>query len=819
MKYAEIFRKATRGEFAAYPYQEAFAEGAALPSLLRVPTGAGKTEAAALGWLYRRFEHPDQSVRDSTPRRLVYCLPMRTLVEQTVERIKGWIDNLGMDDEVCAVTLMGGEPPTKWYLYPEKTFIIVGTQDMLLSRALNRGYGSSPFMWPVEYALLNNDCLWVMDEVQLMANGLPTSTQLAGLRNKLETYGPAHSLWMSATIHPQWLATVDHPQPSAPQVMELGQVDKVDPSLRKRHNARKMVSEVSIANNNQYPRKIAELIQGRHKPGTLTLTIFNTVERAQEVYRELNNTRRISLDAEKVLVHSRFRALDRDLKQGAITSDVDTSGPGIIVVATQAVEAGVDISSRTLITELAPWSSLVQRFGCCNRKGDDEQGDIYWVDMGERNQDAAPYSPGEVAPARQLMRALEGKSAGPADLEELGDSLEDVEYLAVIRRRDVVGLLDTTPDLSGSYLDVSQYVRGTDERSVLVYWRDVAAESPNEDERRPQHNETVSVPIGGGRETPKGIKDYLDGGGKAWRWDFLDSQWQEICSGDIHPGMTLLLAADRGGYSRDVGWDVSSKERVELVLPVPDTEQPLEDGLGSELTNTGRNWVLLCDHSRHVETEANVILNELASLIVGPDVREAVLTAALHHDAGKAHCAFQNLLRQRLPEGIDPPSENFVMAKSPGRNGRYGKDRRHFRHELGSALAILKHRSDLDDRTRDLAAYLAAAHHGRVRLGIRSLPGRGGRNPEPDRLLGYPVLEAESETLPAVDLGKGLLIDETKLDLSIARIGLDNHGRRSWLDRTTALLDLLGPFRLAFLEAIVRAADMRASRDEQEDGK
>ena len=36
---------------------------------------------------------------------------------------------------------------------------------------------------------------------------------------------------------------------------------------------------------------------------------------------------------------------------------------GRIVVATQVVEAGVDISARTLVTELAPWSSLVQRFG------------------------------------------------------------------------------------------------------------------------------------------------------------------------------------------------------------------------------------------------------------------------------------------------------------------------------------------------------------------------------------------------------------------------------------------------------------------------
>ena len=208
MDYAAFFRSATGHE--PYPYQARVAERNELPALLKIPTGAGKTETAILGWLYRYFHHPEAAVRSATPRRLVYCLPMRTLVEQTAGRVGGWLRKLGRTDEVDVVVLMGGEPRVQWYLHPEKACIIIGTQDMLLSRALNRGYGSTPFMWPVEYGLLNNDCLWVMDEVQLMANGLPTSTQLAGLRRKLGSFGPAHSMWMSATVKPGWLDTVDH---------------------------------------------------------------------------------------------------------------------------------------------------------------------------------------------------------------------------------------------------------------------------------------------------------------------------------------------------------------------------------------------------------------------------------------------------------------------------------------------------------------------------------------------------------------------------------------------------------------------------------
>lgn len=53
---------------------------------------------------------------------------------------------------------------------------------MLLSRALNRGYAMSRYRWPMHFGLLNNDCLWVMDEIQLMGPGVPTACQLEAFR-------------------------------------------------------------------------------------------------------------------------------------------------------------------------------------------------------------------------------------------------------------------------------------------------------------------------------------------------------------------------------------------------------------------------------------------------------------------------------------------------------------------------------------------------------------------------------------------------------------------------------------------------------------
>ena len=807
MNFRDLFVRATGNQ--PYSYQSWLAEGELMPKLVRVPTGAGKTEAAILGWMYRKFYHIDAGVRRGAPRRLVYCLPMRALVEQTAGRVNDWLTRLDKRDEIAVVTLMGGEPRTQWYLEPEKPAVVVGTQDMLLSRALNRGYGSSPFMWPVEYGLLNNDCLWVMDEVQLMANGLATSLQMAGLRTKSGTFGPNQSAWMSATAKSQWLETIDHDAPGDNEIISLGPEDMANPNLAMRHNAKKAVVEVSIEGSAaQYPRRLASFVADRHERGTLTLVIVNTVERAQDVYKALNNPRQVSLEAETALIHSRFREGDRREKAELLKAGVDCDGAGLVMVATQAVEAGVDISARTLITELAPWPSMVQRFGRCNRAGEFDSGSVFWIDRGERSQDTAPYRPEEVESARVYMKSLEGESAGPSDIERLGDVIGDADHLTVIRRRDIEGLFDTTPDLSGGYLDVSQYVRGGEERNVSVFWRDMPNGEPDDSYPKPRHSEIVNVPLGG--TGPKGIRDYLKGNERrAWRWDFLDDRWAEVRAGGVHPGMTLMLDAKRGGYSSVFGWDVSVGDVVEVV---EDVDSEREDGHGLEPNSMGKRWVTLSYHSRHVEGEAEKILDSSSDWLDDAGIREAVRVAALHHDVGKAHSVFQEALRK---EGEDPPEEGVLLAKSKG-DGRL--TRPHFRHELGSALAVLEHAEGLEGRYRDLAAYLAASHHGKIRLGIRSLPGRrrGNRdsNPDSDYLLGYKI--AESETLPSVDLGEGVSIGETELDMSIAQMGLDGIGRRSWLERSLGLLEWLGPFRLAYLEAIVRAADMRASKKENE---
>lgn len=59
-----------------------------LPEILSVPTGLGKTEAA-LAWAWRLLVD-----KQPEPRHLVVCLPMRSLVTQTVQRLESYFVDL-----------------------------------------------------------------------------------------------------------------------------------------------------------------------------------------------------------------------------------------------------------------------------------------------------------------------------------------------------------------------------------------------------------------------------------------------------------------------------------------------------------------------------------------------------------------------------------------------------------------------------------------------------------------------------------------------------------------------------------------------------
>ena len=155
--------------------------------------------------------------------------------------------------------------------------------------------------------------------------------------------------------------------------------------------------------------------------------------------------------------------------------------------------------------------------------------------------------------------------------------------------------------------------------------------------------------------------------------------------------------------------------------------------------------------------------------------------------------------------GNDAAAPPGILAKTALRHVRH--ERRVFRHELASGLLAMMHGQE------DLVAYLAASHHGKVRLSIRSLPTET-KPSEPGRRFARGIWDGEliPDAIADVDLGGGVNMSATAIDLSFMELG-DGPRGPSWLARTLALRDRpdLGPLRLTLLEALLKAADERAS--------
>ncbi|MFN2496283.1 MAG: CRISPR-associated helicase Cas3', partial [Pseudonocardiaceae bacterium] len=754
-----------------------------LPDVLRVPTGTGKTLAATLPWLYRRVAHTDADIRNTTPRWLVIVLPQRALVEQTVTVIEGWLRNLGLGLPVHV--LMGGEDPgdAEWKSQPERERIFVGTLDMVLSRLLMRGFAEFRGAWPMSFGLLHAGVQFVFDEVQLMGPGLPTSLQLQGLREAMGTALPCRSMWMSATLNPAELHTVDFRRRQL-SVVELDGPDRAGP-LALRLNATRTIRRLDLGDVDarRYPRALAECIVANHRPGTRTLVVLNTVQRATAVFDEVAT---LAPHADPVLLHSRFRPGDR--RNQTRRAEVAPGDAGSIVVATQVLEAGIDLTSETLITEVAPWSSIVQRAGRCNRDGRASDARLLW----SVPPAALPYEAAELEHTATVLAGLDCHAVTSEELAAAASELTRPVY-PVIRRRDLLDLFDTAPDLSGNDIDVSPFIREAADRTVAVAWREFPDPADQTEGGAPGRAELCPAPIG------DVIAMIKDGRTRARVFDQRSGRWEPARPDDVRPTAVIVLDAARGGYLPDRGFTPSSPTPVEPVAPPEQVPDAVDTDPHSVLPH-GR-WVSLAEHLADVERECRTLLDALGPQL-SPAQREAVALAGRYHDLGKAHPTFMESLGRA--DGSAPLSGG-PWAKSPGRPPlRHNPP--HFRHELVSALLLLDDTTGLlDDVSEpDLVTYLVLAHHGKVRLTVRARP-----DEPPGTVLG--VVDTSS-TVDTMLPGVGLLAARPVL------LRATRFGEGSLTSRALRLRDRgdLGPFRLAFCEAVVRSADWRASASYQE---
>jgi CRISPR-associated endonuclease/helicase Cas3 len=820
---------------------------------------------------------------------------MRTLVRQTVEKLRACFQALRVkrNIDVAVYQLMGGAIDEEWARWPDRSWVLVGTQDQLLSRALNRGYAMSRFEWPVHFGLLNNDCRWIIDEVQLMGPGLWTTAQLDWMRqSRFPSLKPCRTTWMSATVGSAFLATVDRKREGL-DIVPTFEPRLGDTKLQWWRDAKRAVEWLS----DPTPEVIAHDVELQHRPGTLSLVICNTVEMARSVFRAMGDAK------PKILLTSRFRRKDRAQHEERLLSfearrrehsdAAIPDDPGLVCVCTQVVEAGVDISAHQLWSELAPWTSILQRLGRLNRDGRDQTAHAwFWETPREghgKHERIGPYDADDIALAKELLKAfvpLSGSAPFAKAVKQLAKK-HSANLAKVLQPRptpmpralDVHGLFSTERDVHGGFTDVSTFVRGTDhDADLTVFWRDWSGKGP------PRGDDLDGPDLDLGDEgCPIAVfrlRDMLKARRSAgWIWNDEAESWERIAPDELRPGMVVMLRRDFGGYDDKEGW---TGERKSSLANVPRASRG--HAIGSDPRTEAGHWSRIDVHLKDARREAQQLCDRLG-LSDGDErlraYRAAVVEAAGLHDIGKAHPQWQRALPALIAlEGDGPwakcPRVLAVDAKSsdegirqqvvslrsdavslPEEWRRRGREelvrlrwavgqalrrdeldslsgmngvrwaghvpfRPGMRHEAASALAMWRSYRDGGAPYPALAVYLVAAHHGKVRTVLRATTAKA------DDVFG---VGRESDPL-------NLLSKQWPLDFSVAKDGAEglwegdgflvtSHG---WTGLVADLLgpwrpdDLtevgvlspnepqrLGPFALAYLEALVRVTDWRAS--------
>lgn len=329
--------------------------------LLRAPTGSGKTETAIAPFLFAK--HEQINIKDF-PNKLIYIVPLRTLAtslrDRAVTLVKTWEEAYRKEGERrLVVTLQTGENPEDPRFEGD---IVFCTIDQLLSSFLNIPYsvgrGSANVNAGVVFAsYLVFDELYLLDPDRSFATTLKLLEQVQGI---------SPYLLMTATL------THELAQQIQQEVMPRnGQLDDVLSLVnvkgedlaniegsRKRlfsPSSKPLSAEVILKDIQEHDRK-------------RVIVICNTVAKSQSLFQDLQEIAPIN-----TLLHSRFLPEDRKEKEARLQKIFEedwkkqNDGNCRVLISTQVVEAGINITSEVMHTQLCPMNALLQRAGRCAR--------------------------------------------------------------------------------------------------------------------------------------------------------------------------------------------------------------------------------------------------------------------------------------------------------------------------------------------------------------------------------------------------------------------------------------------------------------------
>ena len=389
--------------------------------VLSVPTGAGKTNASIIPYLYALLNG-----EGTFPQKMIYSLPLRSLTNSIYSDLCALFDQKEVYEKYpelqSLVSIQSGEYSEDPYFEKQMVF---STIDQTLSNFLCFPLPLSKNQANINAGSIIGSYL-VFDEFHLLDYKLSMSTSLGMLRVLKNL---CRVCIMTATLTDDFISFLhdelgfevvtlsDYPDDSK-------RIKSLKPSDGKKE--KKTVTVVDGVIDSK--RIVAEHVDK-------TIVICNRVETAQRIFIELSGMKNPSTDL--LCIHSRFYDSDRKRIEQLIKTYFGKGSEkhNVILVATQVIEAGMDISCDKMHVEISPINSFLQRVGRCARF-ENEYGNVFVYDVlnVEEKDKIADLDLGQSQDDSTEIKKLNSKYL-PYDKELCCNSFQEIKKIDSLNER------------------------------------------------------------------------------------------------------------------------------------------------------------------------------------------------------------------------------------------------------------------------------------------------------------------------------------------------------------------------------------------------
>lgn len=373
-------------------YEQWFINGA-FPRSCNLPTGLGKTSVIAI-WFIALMNRPEK-----VPRRLVYVVNRRTVVDQTTDEVEKLRENLnenmaklgyvlGHPRGLAISTLRGQFADNReWSADPSRPAVICGTVDMIGSRLLFSGYGVGFKTKPLHAGFLGQDVLLVHDEAHLepafqklilaiekeQREGEMSEDMPWPKLRVMELTATSRGNGVEGQSETPFELTSDEKNP--PEVIPDPPTEPIDHVWR-RITAKKGI-QFHQAKRADVAKRIGVIARDRKASGSAVLVFVRTIADVLTVQRVLSDKKEGVPIAQIQVLTGTLRGRERDQMT---TEDkvfarflhepkaIPKEGT-VYLICTSAGEVGVDMSADHMVCDLATLDSMTQRLGRVNRRG------------------------------------------------------------------------------------------------------------------------------------------------------------------------------------------------------------------------------------------------------------------------------------------------------------------------------------------------------------------------------------------------------------------------------------------------------------------